>query len=71
MNTQSYATVLASAALAGVRQDKLTLSSLGQPVDTLNKSSAVAEMGDRLATIDIAEKLGGAAVPWGTSWVPI
>jgi len=59
MNTQSYASVLASAALAGVSQDKLTLSSFGQPVDTLNKSSAVAEMGDRLATIDTAEKCVG------------
>jgi len=28
----------------------------------LNKSSAVAEIGDRLATIDMAEKCGGAAV---------
>jgi len=28
----------------------------------LNKSSAVAEMGDRLATIDMGEKWGGAAV---------
>jgi len=26
-----------------------------------NKSSAVAEMGDHLATIDMAEKWGGAA----------
>ena len=34
-----------------------------------NKFSAVAEMGDRLATIDIGQKLG--AVPlWGVSWVP-
>ena len=30
---------------------------------TFNKCSAVAEMGDRLATIDMGQKLG--AVPWG------
>jgi len=29
----------------------------------VNKSSAVAEMGDRLATIDMGRKLGGGAVP--------
>jgi len=35
-----------------------------------NKCSAVAEMGDRLATIDIVRKL--RAVPlWGVSWVPM
>jgi len=36
------------------------------------KSSAVAEMGDRLATIDLGRKVG-AAVPLsvGVSWVPI
>ena len=28
-----------------------------------NKSSAVAEMGDRLATVDMGRKWGGAAVP--------
>ena len=28
-----------------------------------DKSSAVAEMGDRLATTDMVEKRGGAAVP--------
>jgi len=28
----------------------------------LNKSSAVAEMGDHLATIDMGRKVGGAAV---------
>jgi len=28
-----------------------------------NKSSAVAEMGDGLATIDMGQKVGGAAVP--------
>jgi len=33
------------------------------------KSSAVAEMGDRLATIDMGRKLG--AVPFGGSLVPI
>jgi len=34
----------------------------------VNKSSAVAEMGDRLATICMGRKWGGAAVG---SWVPI
>jgi len=36
-----------------------------------NKHSAVAEMGDRLATIDISQKLGGA-VPlfWGRGLGP-
>jgi len=35
----------------------------------LNKSSAVAEMGDRLATIDMGQKVGGllCPFPWGTS----
>jgi len=35
---------------------------------TKNKSSAVDEMGDRLATIDMGRKWGGAAVG---GWVPI
>jgi len=33
----------------------------------LHKSPAVAEMGDRLATIDVGRKWGGAAVG---AWVP-
>jgi len=33
-----------------------------------NKSSAVAEMGDRLATIGMGRKWGGAAVE---GWLPI
>jgi len=38
---------------------------------TLNKSLAVAEMGYRLATIDIGRKVGLLyPFPWG-SWVPI
>ena len=37
-----------------------------------NKCSAVAEMGDCLATIDMGQKLGGSAPVLGTgSWVPI
>jgi len=37
-----------------------------------NKSSAVAEMGERFATIDMGLKVGGAAAPLSTgSWVPI
>jgi len=39
--------------------------------DYNNKSSAAAEMGDRLATIDMDRKVGAAIpFPWG-SWVPI
>ena len=33
---------------------------------TQNKSSAVAEMGDRLVTIGLRRKVGGAAVPLST-----
>jgi len=37
-----------------------------------NKSSAVAEIGDRLATIDMDRKVGGAAVgALGPHWVTI
>jgi len=36
-----------------------------------NKSSAVAEMGDRLATIGVDRKWGGAARGLGPHWVPI
>jgi len=41
-------------------------------VQTLNKSSAVAEMGDRFATVDMGRRVGGAAVPLsaGESWSP-
>jgi len=35
-----------------------------------NKSSAVAEMGDRLATVDLGRKLGGCAPFLVGSWVP-
>ena len=39
----------------------------------LNKSSAGAEMGDRLATIDVGRKVGRAAVgaALGPHWVTI
>jgi len=33
------------------------------------KCSAVAKMGDRLATIDMGRKLGGCAPFWGESWI--
>ena len=36
-----------------------------------DKSSAVAEMGDRLATVDMDRKWGGAAVRLAPHWVPI
>jgi len=35
-----------------------------------NKSSPVAEMSDRLATVDMGRKVGVCPFPWG-SWVPI
>jgi len=36
------------------------------------KSSAVAEISDRLATIDMAQTVGGCCAPFrGGSWVPI
>ena len=39
---------------------------------TYNKSSAVAEMGDRLATIDKARKMVAAVLlSVGWNWVPI
>jgi len=38
----------------------------------MSKSSAVAEMGDHLATIDIGRKVGGYSAPFrGGSCVPI
>ena len=39
----------------------------------IHKSLAVAEMGDRLATVDMGRKVGRAAVPLsvGGSWIPI
>jgi len=36
-----------------------------------NKISAVAEMGDRLATIDMDRKLGAVHLLGGGSWVSI
>jgi len=42
--------------------------------DSLNKSSAIAEMGDHLATIYMSQKVGegGCCTPFhGDSWVPI
>jgi len=36
-----------------------------------NKSSAVAEMGDRLATTDMGRKVGAAVPLSGWGWVPI
>jgi len=40
------------------------------PVSYTYKSSAVAEMGDRLATINMGRKIGGCA-PFRGSWFPI
>jgi len=39
--------------------------------DRLYKSSAVAEMGDRLASIDTSRKVEAAVSLFGESWVPI
>jgi len=39
--------------------------------DRLYKSSAIAEMDDRLATVGMSKKWGGAAVRLGPHWVPI
>jgi len=36
-----------------------------------NKSSAVAEMGDRLATIDMSRKVGSVVPLSVGSWVPV
>ena len=36
-----------------------------------NKCSAVAEMDDRLATIDMGQKLGAALLLGRRSWVPM
>ena len=35
-----------------------------------NNCSAVAEMGNCLATTDMGQKLGGGCVPFGGSWIP-
>jgi len=40
-------------------------------LDSIHKSSAVAEIGDRLAIIEIGRKLGAAMPLSGGSWVPI
>jgi len=41
-------------------------------VNTRYKSSALAEMGDRLATLDMGRKEGGGCCAhFGWSWVPI
>jgi len=37
----------------------------------MNKCSAVAEMGDRLATIDMGRKLGGGLCPYGGKLNPM
>ena len=36
----------------------------------LNKCSALAEVGDRFATIDMCRKLGAVPLLGGESWVP-
>jgi len=38
-------------------------------MQNIDKCSAVAEMGDRLATIDIGQKVEGAVPLLGGSWV--
>jgi len=44
---------------------------LTRPADNKNKSSAVAEMGERLATIDMGRKWEGLLWGLGPHWVPI
>jgi len=39
--------------------------------ESANKSSAVAEMGDRLATIDMGRRVGRGCCVLGPHWVPI
>jgi len=41
------------------------------PATNPDKCSAVAEMGDRLATIDMGRKEGGLLYSFRGSWVPI
>ena len=48
-----------------------TVATKKQPLSMFNKSAAVAEMGDRLATIGMDRKWGGTAVGAGPYWVPI
>ena len=50
-----------------VRVNRFTPVSFDETINKY-KSSAVAEMGDRLATIDMGRKVGRAAV--GECWVP-
>jgi len=50
----------------------LTLISTDTRVSSeVNKCSAVAEIGDHLATIDMGRKLGAVPPYWRGSWVPI
>jgi len=42
-----------------------------RPADNKNKSSAVAGMGERLATIDMGRKWEGLLWGLGPHWVPI
>jgi len=49
----------------------LTFSRLENRITWYSKSSAVAEMGDHLATIDMDQKVWGCCAPFWGSWVPI
>jgi len=54
------------------KQITLVLSDILHSANTVYKSSAVAEMGHRLATIDVGRKVGADVPHFGEeSWVPI
>jgi len=58
------------------RQTDRQMENMCRPMDKYNKCSAVAEIGDRLATVDMGRKFGRAVPPplfsWGgVSWVII
>jgi len=49
-------------------------TNVSEPCPWFNKSSAVAELGDRVTTTDIGRKVGGGCAPLffgGGSWVPM
>ena len=70
-STQRYNTIQECVACA-IRADKQTADFTSHNQN--NKSSAAAEMGDRLATIDMGRKLEGLGPPplffGGGGWVP-
>ena len=53
------------------RPIKCHVTAIKRKTRIANKSSAVDQMGDRLATIDMGGKLGGVPPFVGGSWIPI